>query len=107
MRKYLSKHEAVTAAYAGLAGYKNGALLKAAEESGFDVLLTGDKTLQYEQNMENRKIALVCLSANSWEIIRNNVAKIVAAIETAAPGSFIPVECGQFSRRYPKEPEAG
>jgi len=39
-------HETITAAYAGLAGYPNGALLKAAAEAGFDVLVTGDKTLQ-------------------------------------------------------------
>jgi hypothetical protein len=51
LRKHLSNHETVTvtatAAYAGFAGLKNGELLKAAVESGFDVLVTGDKTLQY------------------------------------------------------------
>jgi hypothetical protein len=58
-----------TAAYAGFAGLKNGELLDAAEQAGFDVLITGDKTLPYEQNLTGRKIALVCLSAVSWPVI--------------------------------------
>ena len=41
--------DAVTAAYAGLVGYKNGVLLKAAIEAGFDVLVTGDRTLTYDK----------------------------------------------------------
>jgi hypothetical protein len=50
LRRQLSKHDTITAAYAGLAGLKNGALLKAAIEAGFEVVVTGDKTLQYEQS---------------------------------------------------------
>jgi len=76
LRKCLSGHDTVTAAYAGLAGYKNGALLKAAIEAGFEVLVTGDKTLQYEQNLESHRIALVCLSAHAWRIIKHHVARI-------------------------------
>jgi predicted nuclease of predicted toxin-antitoxin system len=64
LRNSLPVHEVVTAAYAGLAGYQNGELLKAATEAGFEVLVTGDQTLQYEQNLAGQKIAVVCLSAN-------------------------------------------
>jgi len=78
LRKHLSNHETVTAAYAGFAGLKNGELLKAAVESGFDILATGDKTLQYEQNLSGDKIAVVSLSANGWRIIAPYVAKIAA-----------------------------
>ncbi|MGH9582666.1 MAG: hypothetical protein ACRD4O_07005 [Bryobacteraceae bacterium] len=49
----------------GFGGYKNGMLLQAAEAAGFDVLVTGDLSLEYEQNMAGRKIAVVSLSANS------------------------------------------
>ena len=58
LRHHLGEHEAVTAAFAGLAGLKNGELLKAAEGDGFDVLLTGDRTLHHEQNLIGRMIAV-------------------------------------------------
>ena len=47
LRNHLGNHEAYTASYAGLAGLKNGRLLEAAEEAGFDILITGDQTLHY------------------------------------------------------------
>ena len=51
LRAFLGHHETYTAAYAGLAGLKNGLLLDAAEVAGFEVLVTGDKTLQYENEL--------------------------------------------------------
>jgi hypothetical protein len=51
LRNYLPEHETVTAAYADLAGLKKGELLDAVEHAGFDVLVTGDKTLEFEQNL--------------------------------------------------------
>ncbi|MDQ2775801.1 MAG: hypothetical protein M3Y57_12930 [Acidobacteriota bacterium] len=98
LRYHLTHHETVTAAYAGYAGLKNGKLLDAAENGGFDALITGDKTLHHEQNMRGRKIALVSLSAVSWPVIEPYVAKIVAAVDAATPGSFAAVECGPFVR---------
>jgi hypothetical protein len=99
LRGHLSRHETVTASYAGLVGHKNGALLKAAEDAGFDVLVTGDTTLRYEQNLTSRKLAIVCLSANSWRIIQRHTDKIAAAVDAAVPGSFTTVDCGVFARR--------
>jgi hypothetical protein len=98
LRKHLPKHEVETAAYSGLAGYKNGALLKAAIEAGFDVVVTGDQTLQYEQNLADQKIALVSLSAIAWRILKNDLGKIAGAVDNATPGSLVRVECGKFSR---------
>lgn len=99
LRHSLSHHETATAAYCGLAGYKNGALLKAAVEAGFDVLVTGDKTLQHEQNLAGCNIAIVLLSANAWRVIEPHVGMIAAAIDRATPGSFTQVDCGTFVRR--------
>jgi hypothetical protein len=98
LHSFIPHHEIVTASYAVFAGLKNGALLSAAEDNGFDVLVTGDKTLTYEQNMVGRSIAMVCLSAIEWKILEPNVEQIAAAIEEAAPGSFRRVACGIFSR---------
>jgi hypothetical protein len=91
LRKCPSGHDTVTAAYAGLAGYKNGALLKAAIKGGFEVLVAGDRMLQYEQNIEGRKIALVCLSTNAWRIVKPHAARIAAGVVTR-------IDCGAFAR---------
>jgi hypothetical protein len=99
LRNYLPDHETMTAAYAGLAGLKNGELLDAVEQAGFDVLVTGDKTLEYEQNLRRRRIALVCLSANSWRIVRGHTSEIADAVAAATPGSIFLVNCGKFERR--------
>jgi hypothetical protein len=63
LRPFLSHHETFTAAYMGWAGLTNGRLLDAAEKEGFDVMVTGDLSLQYQQNMVARRSALVSLSA--------------------------------------------
>jgi predicted nuclease of predicted toxin-antitoxin system len=98
LRPFLRHHETFTASYMGYAGLKNGKLLDAAEADDFDVLITGDKTLHYEQNMQGRDIALISLSAVGWSVIEPHVSKIVAAVDRAMPGSFTRVECGKFSR---------
>ena len=54
LRKLLGQHEVVTVAYMGWTGLKNGELLRTAEDHRVDVLLTGDATLAYEQNLTGR-----------------------------------------------------
>ena len=104
LRKLLGPHEVVTVTYMGWPGLQNGALLRAAEESGMDVLLTGDQTLSYEQNLTGRRLAIVALSAIQLPILKENLTKIIAAIEAAVPGTFQAVDCGTFSRKKtPKE----
>jgi hypothetical protein len=104
LRHHLVQHETMTAAHAGFAGYKNGELLDAAEAAGFDILVTGDRTLHYEQDLSGRAVALVSLSAVSWPVIEPQVAKIIDAVDDAKPGSFTRVDVGTFGRpsRKPK-----
>jgi electron transfer flavoprotein alpha/beta subunit len=104
LRKLLGPHEVVPVTYMGWTGLQNGALLRAAEESGMDVLLTGDQTLNYEQSLTGRRLAIVALSVIQLPIIKESLAKIIAAVDAAAPGSFQAVDCGTFSRKKtPKE----
>jgi hypothetical protein len=103
LRKLLGQHEVATVNFMGWTGLKNGELLQAAEDSGIDVLLTGDQTLSYEQNLTGRRLAIVALSAIQLPIIRENLAKILAAIDGAAPGSLQAVDCGTFSRKITRE----
>jgi len=97
----LGKHEFVTASYMGWGDLKNGELLRIAEESGIEVLVTGDQGLLDEQNLTGRRLAIVTLSTNNWPIIKNYLPQILAAIDSASPGSFQAVDCGTFSRKRP------
>jgi hypothetical protein len=103
LRKLLGPHEVVTVTYMGWAGLQNGALLRVAEDNGFDLLLTGDQTLYFEQSLIGRRLAIVALTAIQLPILKENLPKIIAAIEAAAPGSFQAVDCGSFRRRRTPE----
>jgi hypothetical protein len=99
LRRFLEGHEVVTGAYMGWACLKNGELIRTAEENGVEVLLTGDTTLGYEQNLTGCRLAIVALSAIELPIIKKHLPKIVAAINDAPPGSFQAVDCGTFNRK--------
>ena len=98
LRACLRGHDVSTAAYIGWAGVKNGELLLMAEKAGFDVLVTGDRNLAYQQNLKDRQIAIIELTAQQWLILRDYVGAIGAAVDLAQPGSFQVVECGEFRR---------
>ena len=94
LRLLLAGHIAVTTAYQGWAGKSNGELVTAAEETGFDVIVTADQGLNYQQNMMGRKIALVVLSSNRSNLVMAGAVKIATAIGLSQPGSFTFVEIG-------------
>jgi hypothetical protein len=67
-------------------------LLTAAEEAGFDVLVTTDKKIRYQQNLTGRKIAIVALGSGQWPELRPHVARILDTINAATAGSYAEVE---------------
>ena len=71
---------------------RNGELLDAAEAAGFDVFLTTDRNIRYQQNLTSRTIAIVVLGKGRWRLIRTRLTEIVAAVEAATPGSYAEVE---------------
>ena len=77
-----------TAYELGWATLKNGELLAAAESNGFEVFVTTDTNLAYQQNLSNRKIAIVVLTTTSWPRIQKSVAAILSAIDTARTNSY-------------------
>jgi hypothetical protein len=77
---------------------QNEELLTTAEEHGFEVLLTADKSMPDEQNIASRKIGIVAMSTNGWEIVRGHVPEIAEALHKCKPGQVLPVFCGEFSR---------
>ncbi len=70
----------------------NGELLKAAEEAGFEVLLTTDKNITAQQNLKTRAIAIVVLGNSQWRIVQRYVRKIAATVNAATPGSYSEVD---------------
>ena len=65
----------------------NGDLLKAAEEAGFEVLLTTDTNLPQQQNLKGRNLAIVILSKNRWSLVRPMMQQIANAVNAARPGT--------------------
>jgi hypothetical protein len=92
VRAFLKGHIVRTAAQQGWATLKNGGLLSVAEEAGFQVLLTPDKNMRYQQNLAGRKIAIVVVGNPQWPILRPHVERVVAAVNAATPGSYTKVE---------------
>ena len=92
MRRVLSKHTVALADEMGWAELANGDLLRAAESAGFEVMLTCDQSISYQQNMTGRRLALVVLSTNRWKILKLDLETIAHAISIAVPGSFQSVQ---------------
>jgi NAD/NADP transhydrogenase alpha subunit len=70
----------------------NGELLELAEGAGFDLLLTTDKNVRYQQNLADRKISIVVLENSPWWLVRQHLDAIAAAVNAATPGSYTEVE---------------
>jgi hypothetical protein len=92
--RFLVGHEVTIAADLGWATLENGDLLKAAESAGFDLLLTCDQNISYQQNLTGRRLAMVVLTTNYWPHLRNHAAAVAAAIGAAQSGSFLLVSLG-------------
>jgi hypothetical protein len=102
---FLVGHTVKTAAQQGWSTLANGDLLRAAEAAGFDVLLTTDKNLAYQQSLKDRSIAIVVLGNPQWPVARLHIQSIVDAVDAVTPGSYVMVEIlGGSPRVAPREP---
>jgi hypothetical protein len=98
IKKHLHEFEVATIEMAGLKGLQNGALLLAADGK-FDVLITADKNLRYEQNLRNRQIAIIELPFNSWRRIQKLLPNLAAPLSRIRPGEYILI---QFESNNPE-----
>lgn len=93
LARALSGHTIHTAQSKGWDTLNNGELLNAAEEAGFDLLLTTDRRIRYQQNLRVRQIALVVLTGSTkWSRVRQHADRIAAAVAAVTPGSYSEVE---------------
>lgn len=95
-------HEVRSAYEMRWAELTNGKLLDAAEQAGFDILITGDKRLRHQQRIKGRAIAVVILGPTHWWTIRANPQPICDAVSAALAGTY---DRGPFAhstrRHYP------
>lgn len=84
----LADHHVMTAYECGWQQLANGDLLVAAEAAGFEVLITTDKNLRYQQNLTGRGIAILVLSTTDWRRIRQHASLVAGAIQQIAPGAY-------------------
>jgi hypothetical protein len=85
---YLLGHEVTLASQLKWSTLKNGELLAAAEHAGFDLLITTDRNLAYQQNLRNRSIGVLVLGAGNWPRIERSVVVVVDAVNRAGIGSY-------------------
>jgi hypothetical protein len=93
--RFLPGHSVTRARERGWETLSNGDLLAEAERAGFEVFVTADKNIQYQQNLTGRKIALVVLSTPQWPLVRVHTDKVAAAVNAATPGSYVEVQIPQ------------
>lgn len=92
LRHALRAHIVVEAIERGWDRLVNGDLIAAAEAEDFEVLVTTDKNMRYQQNLKGRRIAFVVIGNQQWPVLRRYVERVVAAVDAATPGSFTEVE---------------
>ena len=88
LRDHLPNHIVETAYEKGWSNLKNGDLLNLAEAEGFDVLVTTDQNLRYQQNLSGRRISVIVLLTTNWPRIKKNTGVVVQAIDNLRPGSY-------------------
>jgi hypothetical protein len=88
----LTGHEVTYARQIGWHELENGELIQQAEEAGYEVILSTDKNIRYQQNLTSRKIALVVLGNQQWPIVRLYLDRIAAAVNACTPGSYTEIE---------------
>ena len=88
LRKYLTEHSVTTAYEEGWSNLSNGDLLKSAEGKGYQIFVTTDRNLRYQQNLSDRQIAIVVLLSTSWPKIRTQTNKVCDVINEIKLGDY-------------------
>ena len=89
--RLLTGHTFATAQQKGWGGFQNGRLLALAEPE-FDLFLTSDRNLQYQQNLKGRKIAILLLSTNHWPTLKKQAPLVQVVLDKIRPNKFVRVE---------------
>ena len=92
LARFLAGHRVEEARARGWEELSNGELIVAAEQAGFNLMVTTDKNIRYQQNLKDRKLALVVLAHSQWPMVKLVAESIAAAVNAAQPGSYTEVD---------------
>ena len=96
LSRSLRGHDIVRADELGWQGMENGALLDAAEKAGFDLLITCDQNIRYQQSFTGRKLALVILSSNHWPTLRRVAVRVATAVDFVQAGQIVSLDVAKL-----------
>lgn len=88
LRRHLDGHDVDTAFERGWSSLGNGDLLSQAEDAGYALLITTDQNLRYQQNLDDRAIAILVLMSTSWPRLQTRLNEIRDAVTGSAPGDY-------------------
>ena len=88
LRDSLSGHSVQTAYELGWSKLKNGELLTEAEKQ-FDLLVTADRHLRFQQNLAGRRLAILVLPTTNWPHLRTQTERIAATVNSLKPGQYL------------------
>ena len=88
LRDHLRDHSIDRSAEKGWELLENGELIRKAEEEGYEVIVTTDQSMRYQQNLTGRGLAIVVLLSTAWPRVQRRTQEIRTAIEDAAPGEW-------------------
>jgi hypothetical protein len=101
LRYSLKGHKVETAYERGWAEITNGMLLTEAETAGFELMITTDQSIRYQQNLTGRSLAIILIDTNDWTVLRQFKPLVLAAIHRIVQGDFIEVEIPRSRRGRP------
>jgi predicted nuclease of predicted toxin-antitoxin system len=91
LARFLTGHQVTEARSCGWEELANGELIRAAEERGFDIVVTNDKNIRYQQNLTGRRIAIIVLEHSQWPMVQRVASSVLRAVNEAAPGGYTEV----------------
>jgi hypothetical protein len=105
VRNQLPGHEVASVQELGWSGIVNGKLLALADEAAFDVFITGDLNIRYQNDLAARRIAIIAISTTHWPRVRASLPALRDAVESASQGTYRSVHLPQSPhRRRPSPP---
>lgn len=91
LRHHLQEHSVDRSAERGWELLENGELIRKAEAEGYDVIVTTDQSIRYQQNLTGKQLAIVVLLATAWPRVQHRAAEIRQVIEEVGPGELMEV----------------
>ncbi|MDE0031934.1 MAG: hypothetical protein OXU75_02160 [Deltaproteobacteria bacterium] len=88
LRNHLREHSVDRSAERGWELLANGDLIRKAEEEGYEVIVTTDQNMRYQQNLSGSKLAIIVLLSTAWPRVQHRTAEILTAIEEVRPGEL-------------------